>query len=79
MHNLTKSSEQMAENDTEIEVRTLTGESIKVSISSNRTIGELKLLLKQIFPPANSSSNFHLFLKVFVYIQFNFNRYVSLL
>ncbi|KAI3726829.1 hypothetical protein L1987_66635 [Smallanthus sonchifolius] len=47
----------------EIEIRTLAGESITVSISSNRTIQELKLLLKQIFPPAASSPNFHLLLK----------------
>ncbi|KAI3785640.1 hypothetical protein L1987_44764 [Smallanthus sonchifolius] len=53
----------MGERETEIEVRTLTGESITVSISSNRTIQELKLLLKQIFPPAASSPNFHLLLK----------------
>ncbi|KAK9066603.1 hypothetical protein SSX86_013926 [Deinandra increscens subsp. villosa] len=53
----------MGERETEIEVRTLTGETITVSISSNRTIQELKLLLKQIFPPAASSPNFHLLLK----------------
>ncbi|KAJ9567387.1 hypothetical protein OSB04_003353 [Centaurea solstitialis] len=53
----------MGETETEIEVRTLTGETITVSISLNRTIHELKLLLKQIFPPATTSSNFHLFLK----------------
>ncbi|KAJ0709007.1 putative Ubiquitin-like domain-containing protein [Helianthus annuus] len=50
----------MDERETEIEVRTLTGETITVSISSNRTIQDLKLLLKQIFPPAASSPNFHL-------------------
>ncbi|KAL4584143.1 hypothetical protein LXL04_008733 [Taraxacum kok-saghyz] len=53
----------MEERETEIEVRALTGETITVSISSSRTIQELKLLLKQIFPPATTSSNFHLFLK----------------
>ncbi|XP_024970556.1 uncharacterized protein LOC112509694 isoform X2 [Cynara cardunculus var. scolymus] len=53
----------MGERETEIEVRTLTGETITVSISLNSTIHELKLLLKQIFPPATTSSNFHLFLK----------------
>ncbi|KAJ0890100.1 putative DNA helicase [Helianthus annuus] len=50
----------MDERETQIEVRTLTGETITVSISSNRTIQDLKLLLKQIFPPAASSPNFHL-------------------
>ncbi|XP_023761523.1 uncharacterized protein LOC111909963 isoform X1 [Lactuca sativa] len=53
----------MEEPETQIEVRSLTGETITVSISSSRTIQELKLLLKQIFPPATTSSNFHLFLK----------------
>ncbi|XP_071733919.1 uncharacterized protein [Rutidosis leptorrhynchoides] len=53
----------MSEKETEIEVRTLTGESITVSVSSNRTIHDLKLLLKQVFLPATSSTNFHLFLK----------------
>ncbi|KAD4888870.1 hypothetical protein E3N88_20943 [Mikania micrantha] len=50
----------MGERETAIEVRTLTGEAITVSISSNRTIQELKLLIKQIFPPAASYPNFHL-------------------
>nr|XP_043614389.1 uncharacterized ATP-dependent helicase YprA [Erigeron canadensis] len=50
------------EMDTEIQVRTLTGESINVSISQNNSIHQLKLLLKQTFPPATSSPNFHLFL-----------------
>ncbi|CAH1422386.1 unnamed protein product [Lactuca virosa] len=53
----------MEEPETQIEVRSLTGETMTVSISSSRTIQELKLLLKQIFPPATTSSNFHLFLK----------------
>lgn len=53
----------MEERETEIEVRTLTGETITVSISSSRTIQELKFLLKQKFPHATTSSNFHLFLK----------------
>ncbi|KAI7746160.1 hypothetical protein M8C21_016238, partial [Ambrosia artemisiifolia] len=53
----------MAETETEIEVRTLTGQTITVSIASNNTIQHLKLLLKQIFPPAASSPNFHLLLK----------------
>ncbi|KAL8492390.1 hypothetical protein ACS0TY_023834 [Phlomoides rotata] len=49
-------------NEREIEVRSLTGESIIVSIESNKTVNELKLLLKQTFSPASSSPNFHLFL-----------------
>ncbi|XP_076899086.1 uncharacterized protein LOC143552854 [Bidens hawaiensis] len=53
----------MGETETEIEVRTLTGESITVSICSNRTVQDLKLLLKQVFPPAASFPNFHLLLK----------------
>ncbi|XP_051115927.1 uncharacterized protein LOC127241080 [Andrographis paniculata] len=47
----------------EIEVRSLMGDSIRVSIESNKTIEDLKLLLKQRFHPANSSPNFHLFLR----------------
>lgn len=59
----------MGENEREIEVRTLTGESTIVSISPNKTIQDLKLLLKKlIFPPASSSPNFHLFLKVRAHI-----------
>ncbi|KAJ8553743.1 hypothetical protein K7X08_024421 [Anisodus acutangulus] len=46
-----------------MEVRSLTGESIVVSISQDKTIQELKQLLKLDFPPASSSPNFHLFLK----------------
>ncbi|KAI4335871.1 hypothetical protein L6164_014474 [Bauhinia variegata] len=45
----------------EIQIRTLTGESITVCISSTRTVRDLKLLLKRIFPPAVNSPNFHLF------------------
>lgn len=47
----------------EIQVRSLTGESISLSVKPNNTIQELKQLLKQSFPPASSSPNFHLFLK----------------
>ncbi|XP_027124486.1 uncharacterized protein [Coffea arabica] len=47
----------------EIQVRSLTGESISLSVKPNKTIQELKQLLKQSFPPASSSPNFHLFLK----------------
>ncbi|KAK6148650.1 hypothetical protein DH2020_019562 [Rehmannia glutinosa] len=50
-------------NGREIEVRSLTGESIRVSIEPNKTVQDLKLLLKQSFSPASSSPNFHLFLK----------------
>lgn len=46
-----------------MEVRSLTGESIFVSILPDKTIQELKQLLKQAFPPASISPNFHLFLK----------------
>ncbi|XP_015572042.2 uncharacterized ATP-dependent helicase YprA isoform X1 [Ricinus communis] len=47
----------------EIEVRTLSGESTTVSIATNRTISDLKLLLTTVFPTASSSPNFHLFFK----------------
>ncbi|PWA79027.1 nucleic acid binding,ATP-dependent helicase [Artemisia annua] len=53
----------MSELETKIEIRTLTGETTTVSISSNPTIQELKILLKQLFPPATTSPNFHLFFK----------------
>lgn len=53
----------MAESEIEIEVRSLTGESTAVYISPDKTIQDLKLLLKQTFLPATNSSNFHLFLK----------------
>ncbi|XP_016545610.2 uncharacterized ATP-dependent helicase YprA isoform X2 [Capsicum annuum] len=46
-----------------MEVRSLSGESITVPISPNETIQQLKLLLKQAFPPASISPNFHLFFK----------------
>ncbi|KNA22801.1 hypothetical protein SOVF_030700 [Spinacia oleracea] len=46
----------------EILVRSLSGESITISISSTKTIADLKLILKHRFPPA-SSSDFHLFLR----------------
>ncbi|XP_021757197.1 uncharacterized protein LOC110722235 [Chenopodium quinoa] len=47
----------------EISVRSLSGESITISISSTKTIADLKLILKNRFPPASSSSDFHLFLR----------------
>ncbi|XP_057517360.1 uncharacterized protein LOC130798412 isoform X2 [Amaranthus tricolor] len=51
--------------DREINVRSLTGESISISMSSSKTIADLKLVLKDRFPPASSSSSdFHLFLRV---------------
>ncbi|XP_020537574.1 uncharacterized ATP-dependent helicase YprA isoform X2 [Jatropha curcas] len=53
----------MAEEEREIEVRTLTGESTTVFIGPNKTISDLKLLLTLTFPPASSSPNFHLFFK----------------
>ncbi|XP_015163179.1 uncharacterized protein [Solanum tuberosum] len=53
----------MEESETSMEVRSLTGESIVVSILPNKTIQELKQLLKKTFPPASISPNFHLFHK----------------
>ncbi|KAK6795347.1 hypothetical protein RDI58_008800 [Solanum bulbocastanum] len=53
----------MEESETSMEVRSLTGESIVVSILPEKTIQELKKLLKKTFPPASISPNFHLFLK----------------
>ncbi|KAL3824710.1 hypothetical protein ACJIZ3_020739 [Penstemon smallii] len=50
-------------NVNEIQVRSLTGESIRVSMEPNKTVQDLKLLLKQSFSLASSSPNFHLFLK----------------
>ncbi|CAA0820868.1 Unknown protein [Striga hermonthica] len=50
-------------NEREIEVRSLTGETIRALIGANKTVEDLKLLLKHTFPPASSSPNFHLFLK----------------
>lgn len=47
----------------EIQVRSLTGESIILPVEATYTVQELKLLLKNIFPPASTSPNFHLFLK----------------
>ncbi|XP_038983505.1 uncharacterized ATP-dependent helicase YprA-like isoform X1 [Phoenix dactylifera] len=47
----------------EIEIRSLNGESMIVSIAGHRSIGELKALLKESFLPAKNSPNFHLFFK----------------
>ncbi|KZV15998.1 hypothetical protein F511_14364 [Dorcoceras hygrometricum] len=52
-----------SENGMEIEVRSLSGESVRVRIELNNTVQDLKLLLKKCFSPASSSANFHLFLK----------------
>ncbi|XVF54478.1 hypothetical protein PTKIN_Ptkin05aG0183500 [Pterospermum kingtungense] len=49
--------------ETKILVRTLSGESTAITVSSEKTINDLKLLLKLSFPPASSSPNFHLFFK----------------
>lgn len=65
--------EEMAEREREIEVRSLSGESTTVSISENKTIEDLKLLLIQTFPPASNSPNFHLFFKAsFFFISLSF-------
>ncbi|GMQ11009.1 hypothetical protein CsSME_00053793 [Camellia sinensis var. sinensis] len=56
-------NEKENEGESEIQVRSLTGESTILSISPNKTIQHLKLLLTQTFPPASNSPNFHLFLK----------------
>ncbi|GKU95107.1 hypothetical protein SLEP1_g8507 [Rubroshorea leprosula] len=47
----------------QIQVRTLTGESTLVNLPADKAIGDLKLVLKNSFPPASSSPNFHLFFK----------------
>ncbi|KAL8134877.1 uncharacterized protein LOC141713110 isoform X2 [Apium graveolens] len=46
----------------EIQVRSLMGDSITLSLSESTTVHQLKLLLKQSFSPASSSPYFHLFL-----------------
>ncbi|PQQ02746.1 putative ATP-dependent helicase YprA [Prunus yedoensis var. nudiflora] len=53
----------MAENERQIQVRTLVGESSTVSVSVSDTIENFKRLLKRSFPPATRSPNFHLFFK----------------
>ncbi|CAM8942689.1 unnamed protein product [Rhodiola kirilowii] len=55
----------MVEDDEErdLEVRSLTGESTVVSISVNKTVDDLKEVLKQKFKPASEYPNFHLFFK----------------
>lgn len=60
----------------EIQVRSLTGESINVPVEAEDTVQQLKLLLKQNFPPASNSPNFHLFLKgVKLNLQNQINSY----
>lgn len=71
----TNSAKKMEERDSEkqFQIRALTGESVTVSISTNKTIADLKLLLTQIFPLATKYSNFNLFHKVRLpSLSFNF-------
>ncbi|KAF7838556.1 ATP-dependent helicase HRQ1 isoform A [Senna tora] len=51
------------DSDKEIQIRTLSGESITLRFPSTTTVQHLKLLLNQTFPPASASPNFHLFFK----------------
>ncbi|XP_050917729.1 uncharacterized protein LOC127133971 isoform X2 [Lathyrus oleraceus] len=50
-------------NEKEIQIRTLTGESITLHITPTATVQHLKLLLNHSFSPATNSPNFHLFFK----------------
>ncbi|KAK7861571.1 putative atp-dependent helicase ypra [Quercus suber] len=66
-----------AESNREIQVRTITGESTTVSISSHSTIEELKkLLLNQSFLPASNSPNFHLFFKASLSLSLSLSFYL---
>ena len=66
-----------AESDREIQVRTITGESTTVSISSHSTIEDLKkLLLNQSFLPASNSPNFHLFFKASLSLSLSLSFYL---
>ncbi|OAY76731.1 ATP-dependent helicase HRQ1 [Ananas comosus] len=47
----------------EVEIRTLDGELITLMISRDRSIRELKAILKESFLPAKNCPNFHLFFK----------------
>ncbi|XP_020090142.1 uncharacterized protein LOC109711479 isoform X2 [Ananas comosus] len=47
----------------EVEIRTLDGELITIMISRDRSIRELKAILKESFLPAKNCPNFHLFFK----------------
>ncbi|KAL8143605.1 hypothetical protein V2J09_016637 [Rumex salicifolius] len=53
----------MADQETQIQVRTLTGDAIPLSISPDKTIHDLKLLLLRRFSPAIASPSFHLFFR----------------
>ncbi|XP_068668097.1 uncharacterized protein [Aristolochia californica] len=53
----------MEEKRIDVEVRSLDGQTTRVSVSSDCTFGELKALLKEFFPPAKTSPNFHLYYK----------------
>ncbi|XP_058723095.1 uncharacterized protein LOC131594917 isoform X2 [Vicia villosa] len=50
-------------NKKEIQIRTLTGDSITLHITPTATVQHLKLLLNHSFSPATNSPNFHLFFK----------------
>lgn len=52
------------EEERAIEVRGLDGSSTVVRISPEATVGDLKAVLKESFPPAKESLNFRLFYKV---------------
>lgn len=65
----------MEESETSMEVRSLTGESIVLSILPDKTIQQLKQLLKKTFQPASISPNFHLFLKAISYSSHLFHLF----
>lgn len=52
-----------------IRVRALTGESVSLPISVDKTVAEFKHLLKQTFPVANRYPNFNLYHKVLCLIM----------
>lgn len=69
----------MEESEREIGIKTLTGESLTVSISGDRTIEDLKLLLRRNFPSATISPNFHLFFKAMnISLSFSLSVYLFL-
>ncbi|KAK7411308.1 hypothetical protein VNO78_02741 [Psophocarpus tetragonolobus] len=51
------------EDEIQIQIRTLTGESITLPVTPTTTVHHLKLLLNRSFAAATTSSNFHLFFK----------------
>ncbi|MQM10928.1 hypothetical protein Taro_043828 [Colocasia esculenta] len=55
--------EEVEEEGRAIEVRSLDGTSTVVRISPDRTVGDLKVLLKESFPPAKKTPDFRLFYK----------------